>query len=224
MRLQPIRVYCFHQVSEKFDSTTMWECDWTQIYQFKQNILYLKSKYNFISLAEAYHKLTHDKLRCKKYAVLTADDGWASVKNIIPWLAEQSIPVTLFVNPCYLDGIHKQKRETEKLLTKDELVKLVSTYHPYVTIASHGYKHIDVRLLTKDEYIYNITKAEEELRDMPGKIPFYAFTYGHFYYQHLYALWEHKLIPVRLNGEWNYKYDGYIHRDFLDGKKIEELC
>ena len=44
IRLQPIRVFCFHQVSEQFDASTMWECDWTQIEQFKRNILRLKEQ------------------------------------------------------------------------------------------------------------------------------------------------------------------------------------
>lgn len=121
LRFQPIRVFVFHQVSASFDPSTMWSCDWTEIEQFKRNILKLKSEYTFVSLPEAYEKLKKDKFRVRKYAVLTADDGWASVINVVPWLAEQKISVTLFLNPQYLDGIHHQERETEKLLTNKML-------------------------------------------------------------------------------------------------------
>ena len=100
LRLQPIRVFCFHQVSDEYAPLTMWEEDWTQTELFKRNIQNLKERgYTFISLPEAYFKLKNDSFRREKYAVLTADDGFKSMLNILPWLIEQRIPVTLFVNP-----------------------------------------------------------------------------------------------------------------------------
>ncbi len=222
LRLQPIRVFCFHQVSETFDASTMWECDWTQIDQFKQNILYLQSKYNFISLEDAYHKLMHDKIRSKKYAVLTADDGWASMKNIIPWLAEQEIPVTLFVNSEYLDGKHYQAKSTEKLLTQRDLIEILNTYPQYVTIASHGKTHIDASMLSIEDFKMNVEVAEEILKGYKNKIEFYAFTYGHHTKEQLIGLEDAGLVPVLVDGRKNYAFDGVIHRKCVDGKKMEK--
>ena len=104
----PIRVFLFHQVSDRFDATTMIEGDWTQMDQFKRNINRLRKEYTFIPLDKAYRKMRRDIFRFRDYAVLTADDGWASLNNILPWLAEQRIPVTLFLNPGYFDGRHLQ--------------------------------------------------------------------------------------------------------------------
>ena len=105
LRLQPIRVVCFHQVSDEYNPLTMWECDWTQTELFKRNILNLKRQgVIFLSLSEAYDKLRHDWYRRKKYVALTADDGYKSILNILPWLEEQKIPITLFINTKYLDG------------------------------------------------------------------------------------------------------------------------
>ena len=67
LRLQPIRVFCFHQVSELYNPLTMWECDWTQIDLFKQNILNLKEQYTFISLTEAHEKIKHDCFRNRRF-------------------------------------------------------------------------------------------------------------------------------------------------------------
>ena len=79
LRLKPVRVFCFHHVSDVFEPDTMWECDWTQTDAFKQDILTMKKKYTFISLEEAYNHISNDKFRKTSYAVLTSDDGWASL-------------------------------------------------------------------------------------------------------------------------------------------------
>ena len=224
LRLQPIRVLCFHQVSDVFEPDTMWECDWMQIDQFKRNILLLKEHYIFISLPEAYDKLRHDVFRRKKYAVLTADDGWASLKNIIPWLVEQEIPITLFVNPAYLDGKHFQARDTEKLLTLKDLNDLTEENPQYITIASHGYTHVDVNTQTASEFLTNVDKAENGLKNLHNKINFYAFTYGRCSAEHLSILKEKNLLPVMADGLKNYSNDGLIHRECLESKINDMLC
>ncbi len=111
LRLQPIRVFCLHHVCEQFDADTMYACDWMALDEFKQKINALRSQgYQFISLSEAYNHLKKNRFRRKKYAVLTFDDGYKSLKEVLPWLEEQKIPATLFINGKYLDG--KSYRET----------------------------------------------------------------------------------------------------------------
>ena len=193
----------------------MWECDWTQIDVFKQRILSLKSKYTFISLAKVERRLVQDKVRLKNYAALTADDGWESLNSILPWLYEQQIPITLFLNPLYLDGVHKQIRKTERLLTYDEIEHIVSHFAPYVTIASHGWSHKDCLKMTDDEFQNNVKKAETFLKGMDGYIPFYAFTFGRYKTRHLDYLNKNKLIPVLMDGGKNY-HKGAISRECID--------
>lgn len=215
LRLQPIRIFCFHQVSAEFDASTMWECDWMQIDEFKKQIEELRKDYTFISLPEAYQKLNRDGFRRRKYAVLTADDGWSSLTNIIPWLVEQHIPLTLFVNPYYLDGIHKQERETEKLLTKEELSAIVDRYYPLITIASHSWKHVHSYQLTKSQFTDYVELAKNDLETMRNYIPFFAFPFGTRSYENLEVLQEKQLIPVLMDGNRNVRYDGNIHREEL---------
>lgn len=218
LRFQPIRVFCFHQVSDTFDESTMWPCDWTQTDVFKQNILALKEQYTFISLTEAHQHLCKDKFRFHKYAVLTADDGWASLTNILPWLAEQQIPLTLFLNPQYLDGVHFQERETEKLLTRQDVERLVEDYKPYISIASHGWTHKDCCKMEQDEFIKSVQDSEQFLLAMKGKIPFYAYTFGHHTDEWNKLLLQHGLIPVLVDGAKNYNDITQIHREPIDGK------
>ena len=55
LRLQPIRVFCLHHVSEQFDAESMSACDWMQIDEFKRLILSMQHDgITFISLSEAY--------------------------------------------------------------------------------------------------------------------------------------------------------------------------
>ena len=217
MRLQPIRVFCFHQVSEVFEPDTMWKCDWTQTEQFKNYVLELKKDYTFIPLTEVTKHLLHDFFRFKHYAALTADDGWASLKNIIPWLAEQKVPVTLFINPSYLDGVHYQERETEKLLTQEDVESYVRKYYPLIDIASHGWIHKSCLKMTDEEFQENVKKSEEALVSMEGKTNYYAFAYGYNGHSQINYLKSVGLIPVFMDGGKNYNDESSIHRELLDG-------
>lgn len=218
LRLQPIRVFCFHQVSDSFDPKSMWECDWTntEIFKGKINSL-LKQGYSFISLPEATKRLKKDWVRRKKYAVLTADDGWSSVLNIVPWLVEQEIPLTLFLNPQYLDGIHYQERQTEKLLTKYDIEHIVKKYHPYITIASHGWIHKDCSKMDMNEFTESVRQSEEYLSTMCGKVPFYAYTFGRHSYEQNIFIKHQGLIPVLADGVLNFNDISQIHRECIDG-------
>ena len=108
---------------------------------------------------------------------MTSDDGWASLKNILPWLAEEKIPVTLFLNPLYMDGVHYQSRDSEKFLTKEEVADLTERYEPFITIASHGWSHKRSSDMSDDGFVENIQKAESGLSDIPGKIAFFVFPF-----------------------------------------------
>lgn len=219
-RLRPIRVFVFHQVSERFESQTMWECDWTEIEQFKRNILNIKNGCTFISLQDAYKHLQCDVIRSQKYAVLTADDGWASLRNIIPWLVEQQIPVTLFLNPLYLDGAHHRERETEKYLNKQDVEQFVNNNSPYITIASHGWTHMDCSSMDTNEFIKNVQDSEKYLSAMNGKIEFYAYTYGRYKKEQNEITRQKGLVPVLVDGMVNYNDITQIHRECIDGKMI----
>ncbi len=212
----PIRVFVFHQVSSQFDERGMWDCDWTEIEQFKKNILTLCKDYTFISLECAYNIIQKDNFRMRKYAVLTADDGWSSVLSIIPWLWEHNIPITLFLNPFYLDGNHKQEREAEKLLTEEDIRKIILDYSN-VSIASHGWTHRKCTEMSDLEFVDSVERAQKYLLEFHSVVPFYAFTYGYFKNNQLDILQRYNLIPVLVDGQRNHKKSAVIHRECIDG-------
>ena len=212
--LQPIRVFCFHQVSDKFEPETMMECDWIQTEQFKWKMLELKKKYSFISLPDAHEHLLTDKIRIKRFAVLTSDDGWASLNNILPWLAKQNIPLTIFVNPLYLDGKHYRECTTEKYLTKEDLDSLEVQYKIF-SVASHGWEHKNVLLYSESEFRDNIEKSYRMLHLLSCYIPYYAYPWGKHNMVSDGILREYGLTPVLMDGMKNDKDPSVIHRELL---------
>lgn len=219
LRLQPIRVFCFHQTSAVFDPATMTKGDWTEIEQFKRNVSVLQQEYQFISLPEVNEKMKQH-FRRKKYACLTSDDGWASLKEILPWLNEQKIPVTLFLNPGYFDGKHFRERETEKYLSLTEVEEICRNY-PLVTIGLHGWEHWDSSKQTIAEFADSIERSVNALKHIPNYIPYFAFTWDRKSWENYMVLYAYHIIPVVVRGNYNYNTPGYIDREAFDNIKLD---
>lgn len=230
--LKPIRIFVFHHVSDVMDPLICAESDWTRKEQFKQNILNLQKCCRFISMQEAIDHLKKDKFRLKHYAVLTADDGLRSTYELLPWLIEHKIPITLFICPKYLDGysyipIDEQRVHSEypdvdmhdvasrMFITHEQLSSITS---PYVTIASHGNAHLDATTISRDEFVEDVTEAQRVIENHPLYKPFFAYPWGHHTEQTDLCLKQKGIIPVLCDGKINLKYNGTIHRECIDSK------
>lgn len=216
LRLRPIRVFLFHQVSDVFDERTMKKGDWTEIEHFKQKITAFRQGYRFISLSDAYDRIKKDVIRCGRYAVLTSDDGWASLNSILPWLDKHSIPITLFVNPAYFDGVHFREKDTEKYLTYKDLMEICSKY-PLVTIGLHGWEHVRVTGLNEIEFRDSLDKSLDILRQLPSFVSFFCYPYGDYNEMSERVLKEYNLVPVLVDGGSNIDEYTHIHRILIDG-------
>lgn len=213
LRLQPIRVFCLHHVCKTYDESTMYYDDWMQIDEFKAKVLSMQQDgVEFISLKEAYNKITNDKFRNRKYAVLTFDDGYASLKEILPWLDEQHIPATLFINGKYLNGKSYRKNPNEKYLTKAELFSLTS---PLIEIGSHGWEHNRATEMTAEEFAESVKRNIGLLSEHPNYIPFWAYTYGDHSNKTDDYLQRQGLVPIYIDGMKNYNEIKVIHRELL---------
>jgi peptidoglycan/xylan/chitin deacetylase (PgdA/CDA1 family) len=79
---------------------------WTSLDSFRHQIYYLKQKFEFISLKAGIKLLEQGKID-GNYASLTFDDGDISIKEVIPFLIEEKIPATFFINSAYLGDARK---------------------------------------------------------------------------------------------------------------------
>lgn len=213
LRLQPIRVFCLHHVCEVFDGNSMNAVDWMSIDVFKQKVVDLqKDGFHFISLTEAYEYICNDYWRIRKYAVFTFDDGYESLKEIIPWMEGQGIPYCLFINGKYLDGSSYRKFPGERYLNLDELFEL---NNQLVEIGSHGWEHISSSKMPQTEFENSVIKNMEVLKSHPRFVRFYAYTYGHHSQITDSFLRAHSLVPLLINGGKNYNNCKLIDRELL---------
>ena len=213
LRLQPIRVYCLHHVCAEFDTESMNAGDWMLIDEFKSKVLAMqRDGVEYISLTDAYRHICNDAIRCKKYAVLTFDDGYASLKEILPWLEELHIPATLFINGKYLDGKSYRKNPKEKYLTHDELFALTS---PLIEIGSHGWEHIDATKLSESEFEESVSHSIFYLSKHQNYISFFAYPYGYHNAKTDSTVAKNNLVPVCVSGNKNYHEKRYIDRLLL---------
>lgn len=218
IRLAPIHVFCLHHVSACFNHSTMIEGDWMELKQFKQCIMNLQKSYTFISLVEAQEYLKNNFFRWRKYAVLTFDDGWESLKEILPWLIEQNIPVTLFLNPQYMDGKHYRNRVTERYLTRDEVQQFIANSNGLIKIGMHGIEHFDVSKMNTSDFKAYFCKSLVSTKaiDHESFIPFWAYTWGRHNVMTDEILKEKRIVPVYMDGMKNYIDANCIHRELLE--------
>lgn len=238
LRLQPIRVYCLHHVCAQFDALSMCEGDWMEIGAFQRKVLQMQqSGVEFISLSHAYgllkasaapfstlYSLISNLFRRKKYAVLTFDDGYKSLDEILPWLMEQKIPVTLFINGKYTDGISQRHVEGKHFsyLTKDELKHYVEISNGLISLQSHGYEHLDATAMSLDAFREQIDMNLDVLSSIlssptrgVSRVHFHAYTWGRHNATTDAILQEHNIIPVCMDGMKNYNDASCIHRELL---------
>ena len=210
LRLQPIRVYCLHHVCTSYDAETMYEGDWMALNAFQATVKKMQqSGVEFLSLLDAYKHMRNDFSRRKKYAVLTFDDGYASLKEVLPWLKAQHIPVTLFVNPDYACGKAYRENAKETYLTLKELSDA------QVEIGMHGLQHVDATKITSAEFRIFVEESIKATQKIDGYIPFWAYTWGRHNEMTDILLQSKNIIPVYMDGMKNYREQQVIHRELF---------
>lgn len=232
---KPIEVFCFHKVSDTYQPQYGGIDDWTQTEQFKRNIMALRKKYTFISIEDAYRHLLHDTFRIRNYAVLTSDDGYQCLLDILPWLEEQHVPITLFISTNYLDGksydpwfdahwgdISAEQKEDylKSMYIQQKHLQQPELRSENVSLGLHGYGHDEVSRMNKDEFASYVDKCDEQLKTHLRYTPYYAYTWGHHSAITDRVLREKKIVPVYMDGYCNIHFDGAIHRKCIDGLKL----
>lgn len=228
-RLRPIRVFCLHQISTIYDPIRCYDIDWVSTNDFQSVINSLSLNYTFISLTEAKQKLERDWIRRKRYAVLTFDDGYASIYPSLEWLEQRGIPFTLFINAKYLDGyscsphILEHARKHVESISDSEVVKglylsevdLSERATHLCQIGSHGYEHLDATMLSPSDFAVQISVNQTILGRFSNFVPFHAYTWGNHTKETDRILHEMRITPVMMDGQKNYNDSTIIHRELF---------
>lgn len=230
----PIHVFVFHHVSDVRDPRICAEQDWTRTDVFFSNLSRLQERFDFISLADAYQHIAQRR-NTQHYAVLTTDDGLRSVPHVLPGLIQKHIPLTCFVNAKYLDGESFKEYDRIRILEADPDADILSVIRqqymdeellfsldsPLLSIASHGYEHIDVTSQTEAEFRESTELCRSVLSRHPRYAPFYAYPWGIHSNNTDLILKQLGLIPVLVDGLANYRDSSVIHRECIDGVMIQ---
>lgn len=226
---KPIHVFCFHHVSEKHDPLLCGIEDWKQRSRMEEQLLKMQKEYSFISLEDAIHHLRRDSTRTKKYAVLTTDDGLKDAWKMTFWLVEHNIPLTMFINSKYLDGKSYMELDAIRItsvdenadiesvikrqyITKEELWSITS---PLITIALHGYEHLDATKISFESFKDNIENDFAVLKHHPRFRPYMAYPWGKHNAMTDRLLRDMNIIPVLMDGQPNYNDVNCIHRELF---------
>lgn len=223
LRFRPIVVINFHELGDFCAGSP----DWVPTEFLQSTLLRMQEDgYTFISLEAAHKHLMKDRMRYKKYAVITADDGLKCQLEIMPWLKEHEIPITLFLNVTSVEhtecGLpYKQwykiktaeedKEWAEKIyIDKKDIAKFDAHY---VTIGSHGYRHNEsVTEMSEDDFRKDVQGCKSKFSQYAVYVPFYAYPYGFRNKITDAVLLENHIVPVRMDGRLNYNDSSMIHR------------
>jgi peptidoglycan/xylan/chitin deacetylase (PgdA/CDA1 family) len=120
-------IFIYHDISNK-DSGFYSQYYSTSPENFKKQIMWIRENFNLISMNE----LVSDKIQSTKpSAAIVFDDGFKSVlTNAYPLMAEQNIPVTVFVNKSAV--LYNKLWVTELMLDSE---KKISKYKPELKLA-----------------------------------------------------------------------------------------
>ncbi len=144
---------------------------------FEQQLSRLKWSADFIGYDEflSYKK---NKNVNKPKALITIDDGFKSVLDILPITKKLGIPVTLFVlaQPQYAN--RSELKTNEELLSWDEIKYLKKSGW---TIGSHGLTHADISKLKPEEAAKEIALSKAIIESKIGsEVTTFAFPKGHY--------------------------------------------
>ena len=229
LRLRPIRVVCFHQTSMILDESVYAQPDWMPLNELRNKLIsYQKQGYKFITLQEAYKHISKDWVRSQKYIVLTADDGLKCQLELLPWLQENKIPITIFFNVANLDGntcgeqiieyFGITNKEKEMILAKKLYANFGDLHNvksDIFSIGLHGYIHSDVTKMTDAEFQENVEQCVQIFSQFCNYIPFFAYPYGACTKTTDQILLKKHIIPVYIDGLDNYNDKLCIHRKML---------
>lgn len=147
------RIVTFHAIDTEVDGDT--------------NRIYDMTKHTFADHVRVLHELTTGSNGARittigivddRTVTVTFDDGYASTLTIAaPLLAARGMPFCVFVTPMLVDSPDRRYLDRGQLL---ELSRI-----PGVTIGAHGFRHVPLSGLSRNERRRNLTDARSWLED-----------------------------------------------------------
>lgn len=159
-----IPVLMYHKIGEDKDNDAVVRED-----LFRAQMKFLKDNgYHPLTMNQLYDYVKNGASVPEKPVVLTFDDGYADTYSIVyPIMKEYNFAATVFINPG----------DMGTRLTWEQVKEMKQGG---MTIANHGFQHIEMGQLSQKEQVENIKKGQEALERELGikDNPWFCYPYG----------------------------------------------
>lgn len=167
-----IIVLCYHSIGN--DS---WRFTVT-LQDFSNQMDYLSKHHSFISAEDLKNHLTGKKVLTKNSVLITFDDGYKDILQVLPITEKYHIkPVSFALSHTKKLDYHELGSRREYLRPADMKLLLKKGW----TIGSHSATHPDFSRLTKDQQEFEILNSKIELEKQSGQsIDIFSFPKGRY--------------------------------------------
>lgn len=170
-RKNRVVILCYHSISN----------DWrfgVSLEAFTKQIEYLSQQYDFVSLSELQDVLAGKKQLRGQSAVITFDDGYSDILQIMPLLKKYSIRPTVFLlgDPAAADRVEMDTAKA--LLTVPQIQSLKKAKWE---LGSHSMTHPDFESLKGKNIQKEIIESKAKLAgELGSEIKYFAYPKGRY--------------------------------------------
>ncbi len=146
--------------------------------EFKKQMLYLSSHFDFISLSDVGRYCLGKKTITRPSVVITFDDGYKNILKAKQLIAKLSIRPAVFVlsEPQNVDRVKLESQEQFLQLSEIKLLKKAGW-----EIGCHGASHVDLTQLNYHDLNSQINLAREKLEKSLGfSINYFSYPWGRY--------------------------------------------
>lgn len=160
-------ILCYHSISSDHGRYSI------PLSDFHNHIKILQNNGRFISIDDALYSGSHT---AHPRYVLTFDDGYKDVLQVLPFTKKYGIPVALFVMSDSKNVNRKELDHSGRLLSAEDIRKL---YKEGWTIGCHSATHADFSTLSEKELYREIAAAKTMLEKQLGApVRYFAYPKG----------------------------------------------
>jgi len=140
---------------------------------FEWQIQYIKdNKIDIVHLKEVVDKYTPYAKNMGDNVLITIDDGWKDVNNIVPIIEKENVPVTLYIFPSVINN-------TRAYLSLSDINALKKL--DLIDFGCHSYSHPILMHANSTTLYREVIESKDDLKKMVGrKIDTFAYPYGMF--------------------------------------------
>lgn len=132
---------------------------------------YLQNNFKIISLSELVNGLKKDQEFPPYSLIITFDDGRKRNLQLVPYLKDKQIPITLFLSTS------ENRLDGKKYISRNQVDLLRSVFD----IQSHTINHPHLPIVNEEDAIIEVNGGKAEIENILGEeVSYFAFPYGEY--------------------------------------------